>query len=419
MESDLVSQMRSELGDYVKAKILKHYSLSQNNSLTAKEIKIVKEKLATPKKSKLGKKTLFLVKKSKPKFLFSSKGKDRHMSISEDKPKIKLTSSTQHVKTDSSLGNTFDLKAQLINQENNIKGLRSELEIYKKYKSLADSLQIELATAKETLKMYESTFGIIIGKNLVSSTNENNQKTEKHEIRSESAWPKNEKITMKNIEKNKVKNQEPQSPEKKPGIIGLLIKKIAEDCSMHNGNYDLEMKSLQEQCHNYKMLYESESLKTSKLQNDICFLKKELELLTNFTDNPNSMQLLQNKNIEYINLCLKNADSVFEKTIEIKAIQEQKDKILKEFLKKQEDVKEIPCLRQHITTLLELLRNLRSNIKKVADEHRSNEKDQEIDSKNDIVDKISKIAENSKINLIDNMKLMLAGAFIGKNNNII
>lgn len=87
-------------------------------------------------------------------------------------------------------------------------------------------------------------------------------------------------------------------------------------------------------------------------------------------------------------------------------------------MKKQEDAKEIPSLRQHVTTLLELLRNLRSDIKKVAQEHIGYENEQGIQAKNNIVEKISKIAANSKIDLIDNMKFMLAGALTGKKNII-
>lgn len=331
MESDLISQVRSDLGDNLKTKTFRQFSLSPCNSLIVKDNKVNKKKVATPKNSKPNKKKIFLVKKSKPNFLLHDQINDKQRSISFDKTEASegskpiIAHSLQHETiSDSHMGYTLSdiisLKVELFNQEKVIKALKAELESYKNHKSLVDSLQTELVAAKEALKIYENTFGTLNSKSLGSSNSKNNLKSEKKEIQKTSTRPKSYQITIQDTEniKEKIqeKIQEPQSSEKKQGILSLLMKKITEDCSMHKDNYDLEIKSLQEQCHNYKILYETESLKTSKLQNDIKFLKEELKLFSSFTDNPNKVQMLQNKNIEYINSCLKNADSIFEKTVE-------------------------------------------------------------------------------------------------------
>ncbi|OMJ81173.1 hypothetical protein SteCoe_18395 [Stentor coeruleus] len=167
-------------------------------------------------------------------------------------------------------------------------------------------------------------------------------------------------------------------------------------------------------------IIKEDDLKTSieKLSNRSIYLQVHnkyttiQENYTNLRENKTAeekkTQICKWSNEELIRKVLSYADILYEKNLEIKSITEQKNQILNNLSLAQKEIKEFFELREYINYLLDLIRDLRKDMKNLAVKHNSHEN---IELKKtvpkEIIDNITSIARKAKMGMSDVVKKVI------------
>ncbi|OMJ67486.1 hypothetical protein SteCoe_35338 [Stentor coeruleus] len=119
------------------------------------------------------------------------------------------------------------------------------------------------------------------------------------------------------------------------------------------------------------------------------------------------IKLLKDKNEEYYSQLVSYSDQVYEKTLENRQFLYQNETIAKDLRDCKEKLKELPELRSHITTLLQLIRKLRQEINNAAKSHLLRITTNNINRNEDheeFISKITTIADQAKEDLVAILK---------------
>ncbi|OMJ74419.1 hypothetical protein SteCoe_26678 [Stentor coeruleus] len=124
-------------------------------------------------------------------------------------------------------------------------------------------------------------------------------------------------------------------------------------------------------------------------------------------DSTESMiKLLKDKNEEYYSQLVVYSDQLYEKTLENRQLLHQNETLAKDLRENKDKLKELPELRSHITTLLQLIRKLRQEINDAARKHlmkiTTNHSDSETNE--EFISRITTIADQAKEDLVTILK---------------
>lgn len=266
------------------------------------------------------------------------------------------------------------LKIKILNLEQTIKTLNIENESLKHFKSECQLLTNELDLAYDTIKTL--------------------QPAKTPEIKEEST---------KRLIQNFVISMSGSQTLKKTGSTDIDSLKY-------------ELANEKENANMYRKQFEMQEALCKKFINEKVMLEEMVRVLKLDDENGNgstfdegSIGYLKRKNAEYLGKIIKAADELFEKNMQIKSLSEQREKIVKELNLTKENSKEMPELKQHISFLLQLIRNMRSNIKKAASKHTESAQSKDtLNVPNDLITDISEIARKSKLEICDAVRQMMS-----------
>ncbi|OMJ86663.1 hypothetical protein SteCoe_11747 [Stentor coeruleus] len=266
------------------------------------------------------------------------------------------------------------LKIKILNLEQTIKTLNIENESLKHFKFECQLLRNELDLAYDTIKTL--------------------QPTKTPEIKEEST---------KRLIQNFVMSLSGSQTLKKSGSTDIDSLKY-------------ELANEKENSNMYRKQFEMQEALCKKYMNEKVMLEEMVTILKLNDGKINegivdegSVGYLKRKNTEYLGKIIKTADELFEKNMHIKSLSEQREIIVKELNLTKENSKEMPELKQHISFLLQLIRNMRSNIKKAASKHADPTKSKDtLNVSNDLITDISEIARKSKLEICDAVRQMMS-----------
>jgi hypothetical protein len=133
-------------------------------------------------------------------------------------------------------------------------------------------------------------------------------------LKSEIEVLKKELLTAKALQKSSEIKEKP-TQNKEP--ISLFSNILALHDPINNADQDLKNQLAEEKkkTDHYKDLFEQEKQKTVRLDEEIKILKNMIDVLK-VSINEDSMEYLKSKNLELLNQILKNADDLYEKSLE-------------------------------------------------------------------------------------------------------
>ncbi|OMJ74323.1 hypothetical protein SteCoe_26771 [Stentor coeruleus] len=161
----------------------------------------------------------------------------------------------------------------------------------------------------------------------------------------------------------------------------------------------------------FRKQFEMQEALCKKFMNEKVMLEEMIKILKldNKKEGEDSVEYFKSKSAEYLGKVIKTSDELFEKSVQIKSLSEQREKLVKELNLTKENSKEMPELKQHISFLLQLIRNMRSNIKKAASKHIDLVKDKDtLNVPNDLITEISEIARKSKLEICDAVRQIMS-----------